>query len=115
MAVRGLIEALRMSFPSEIFDQLGYYVYRLIDPRSGQTFYVGKGRGNRVFAHAKGLPDIEYRDENDDDFSLKMDELELNSKEVPTDPEKVTEHDDGSLFGDYEETGIIFFYLSILV
>ncbi len=27
------------------------YVYRLIDPRNGETFYVGKGQGNRVFAH----------------------------------------------------------------
>ena len=31
-----------------------WYVYRLIDPRNGETFYVGKGKGNRVFAHAKG-------------------------------------------------------------
>ncbi len=62
-----------MPFPREIFDRLGYYVYRLIDPRSGQTFYVGKGRGNRVFAHAaEGLANIDDRDENDDDFSLKL-------------------------------------------
>jgi uncharacterized protein len=27
------------------------YVYRLIDPRNGETFYVGKGQDNRVFAH----------------------------------------------------------------
>lgn len=26
-------------------------MYRLIDPRNGETFYVGKGRGNRVFSH----------------------------------------------------------------
>lgn len=44
-------------FTSEISDQLKYYVYRLIDPRNGQTFYVGKGKGNRVFAHAKGESD----------------------------------------------------------
>jgi hypothetical protein len=31
--------------------KLKTYVYRLIDPRNGETFYVGKGRGNRVFAH----------------------------------------------------------------
>ena len=31
-----------------------WYVYRLIDPRNGETFYVGKGKGNRIFAHAKG-------------------------------------------------------------
>jgi hypothetical protein len=32
--------------------EIGTYIYRLIDPRSGHTFYVGKGRGDRVFAHA---------------------------------------------------------------
>lgn len=40
-------------FTSEISEQLKYYVYRLIDPRNGETFYIGKGLGNRVFAHAK--------------------------------------------------------------
>jgi uncharacterized protein len=41
------------SFPPEVAARLGTYVYRLIDPRSGETFYVGKGRGNRVFAHIR--------------------------------------------------------------
>lgn len=41
-------------FTSEISNQLKFYVYRLIDPRNGETFYVGKGFGNRVFAHVKG-------------------------------------------------------------
>ena len=36
-------------FPSEVIKELGYYVYRLIDPRNGETFYVGKGKGNRIF------------------------------------------------------------------
>lgn len=37
--------------------KLGYYVYRLIDPRNGETLYVGKGSGDRVFAHANATLD----------------------------------------------------------
>jgi hypothetical protein len=40
-------------FPSGVVEKLGCYVYRLIDPRNGETFYVGRGVGNRVFAHAR--------------------------------------------------------------
>lgn len=39
-------------FSQETINKIGYYVYRLIDPRNGQTFYVGKG--NRVFQHVLG-------------------------------------------------------------
>lgn len=41
-------------FPDGVAELLKWYVYRLIDPRNGETFYVGKGQGNRVFAHASG-------------------------------------------------------------
>lgn len=44
----------RESFPTGVAEQLKWYVYRLIDPRNGETFYVGKGKGDRIFAHAKG-------------------------------------------------------------
>jgi len=40
-------------FTSEVISQLKWYVYRLIDPRNGETFYVGTGIGNRVFAHIR--------------------------------------------------------------
>lgn len=35
-------------FPTGVAERLRTYVYRLIDPRNGETFYVGKGRGNWV-------------------------------------------------------------------
>jgi uncharacterized protein len=40
-------------FSPEVTAQLKTYVYRLIDPRNGETFYVGKGTGNRVFSHIR--------------------------------------------------------------
>lgn len=51
----------RESFPPEVEAELGWYVYRLVDPRNGETFYVGKGRGSRVFAHALGSLDDETK------------------------------------------------------
>jgi hypothetical protein len=39
-------------FPPGVAEKLKTYVYRLIDPRNGETFYVGKGKGDRVFVTA---------------------------------------------------------------
>jgi len=47
------------SFPSEVSQKLKTYVYRLIDPRNGETFYVGKGKGSRVFAHIRAEGNLE--------------------------------------------------------
>ena len=58
------------SFPTEVAERLRWYVYRLIDPRNGETFYVGKGKGDRIFAHAQGgLSDTEG--ENSTDLKLQ--------------------------------------------
>lgn len=59
-------------FPEEIHKVIGNYVYRLIDPRNGETFYVGKGMGNRVFQHAKAA--IKFN-ENEDNESAKISKI----------------------------------------
>ena len=42
-------------FPLGVADRLGWYVYRLTDPLGNdETFYVGKGWGDRIFAHVRG-------------------------------------------------------------
>ncbi len=56
-------------FSPTVSDKLKCYVYRLIDPRSGTTFYVGRGRGNRVFSHAAG---DEKPTKSEDAESLKI-------------------------------------------
>jgi hypothetical protein len=53
-------------FPSEVIKELNYYVYRLIDPRNGVTFYVGKGKGNRIFQHIKLSPELDEADKISD-------------------------------------------------
>lgn len=40
-----------MRVPIEVGDALASYVYVYIDPRNHQPFYVGKGKGNRLFSH----------------------------------------------------------------
>src|SRR5437899_2218044 len=37
--------------PPEVEEQLGFYVYAYIDPRTNRAFYVGKGRAGRVLSH----------------------------------------------------------------
>ncbi len=50
------------SFPADVSARLMTYVYRLIDPRNGETFYVGKGQGNRVFAHIEAASELDGDD-----------------------------------------------------
>jgi uncharacterized protein len=65
-------------FPPGVAERLKTYVYRLIDPRSGETFYIGKGRGDRVFAHSRAAVD---GDEIDDKLK-RIREIRLAGFEV---------------------------------
>lgn len=39
-----------------------FYVYEYVDPRNNKTFYVGKGKGNRLYVH---LRDSKLRDKSE--------------------------------------------------
>lgn len=54
-------------------EKIGNYVYRLIDPRNNETFYVGKGKGNRVFEHVKCA--IVNFDDHEDAVSAKFSKI----------------------------------------
>jgi uncharacterized protein len=75
------------SFSQNVISQIGYYVYRLIDPRNETTFYVGVGYGNRVFAHVNcSLASFEgtnYLQKFDANNSLEYERIkEINDSEV---------------------------------
>lgn len=38
-------------FPAGVTEKIGFYVYVLTHPETKEIFYVGKGTGNRIFAH----------------------------------------------------------------
>ena len=47
------VELQRLEFLPGVAGKLGWYVYALRDPSDGIVFYVGKGKGNRAYQHAK--------------------------------------------------------------
>jgi hypothetical protein len=55
-------------FTPEVSTELGWYVYRLIDPRNGHTFYVGKGKGNRIFQHAENALNMQDASEDEREY-----------------------------------------------
>lgn len=67
--MQGRNEIKSDQFSEAVSAELGNYVYRLIDPRNGETFYVGKGKGNRVFAH---MHDALEANDDEDKTSAKL-------------------------------------------
>ena len=64
-------------FPPGVAERLKFYVYRLIDPRNGETFYVGKGKGDRVFRHARGAVERLQEDREDDGLDPKLQRIRV--------------------------------------
>ena len=54
--------------PPGVAERLGWYVYLYVDPRDNRPFYVGKGKGDRVFAH--------FDDQKDSDKVRIISEIE---------------------------------------
>lgn len=65
-------------FSQEAKEALGYYVYCLVDPRDKKIFYIGKGVGDRVFAHANGDLEIDHSTDKLD----KIREIKKEDKKV---------------------------------
>ena len=69
----------------------GVCVSPCIDPRNGETFYVGKGRGNRIFQHVGqhvgGRPVTGAGDEDEEDASdLKLQRIkEIQAAQLEVD------------------------------
>lgn len=60
-------------------EKLGYYVYLLIDKRTNKTFYVGKGKGNRINCHFKDALD---KDTKKSEKIKKILSLKLDVKKI---------------------------------
>lgn len=61
-------------FSPDVQEKLKFYVYCLVDPRNDETFYIGKGRKNRVFNHANAVDlDTFYANAENKDFKKTKD------------------------------------------
>jgi uncharacterized protein len=71
-----------MGFSRQVQEKLGWYVYLLADPRNQQVFYVGKGRGDRAYAHALDAQDVLDHPELQSAKHQRILEIERSGHEV---------------------------------
>ena len=60
-------------FSHKTIEALGYYVYVYSDPDTRRPFYVGKGKGNRVFNHMD--------DQSENEKVRKINDIKARGKE----------------------------------
>lgn len=66
-------------FSSSTIQAIKHYVYLLVNPKDNTIFYVGEGKGNRVFAHEKAYRKTQNaRNEKE----KRIEEILLGNKEV---------------------------------
>jgi hypothetical protein len=44
---------MKKRLSQKTIEALKFYVYALIDPRTDRVFYIGKGKGSRIYAHVE--------------------------------------------------------------
>lgn len=74
-------------FPAGVSEQLRWYVYLLVDPRTGRPFYVGRGRGDRCFRHVQAARAAEPPDDPQSEYPAldRIREAESSGREVRVD------------------------------
>ena len=72
------------AFPVGVGEKLKFYVYRLIDPRNGETFYIGKGKNDRIFQHAKATKSADLTIDVDTNFDFVARVLMLSTLSIVT-------------------------------
>jgi uncharacterized protein len=66
----------RLEFLPGVAEKLRFYVYALVDPRDSRIFYVGKGKGDRVYQHARNAQAV-----GEDRRSAKINQIrEIHAK-----------------------------------
>ena len=97
-------------FSGAVAGKTGNYVDRLSDPRNGETFYVSRGKGNRMFEHSISQLKLS---EGEDDVSEKIGRIR-EIKSVGLEMMHVIHHYDIPDFAIFEvEANLINAYLRL--
>ena len=57
-------------------EELKYYIYALADPRTKEIFYIGKGKGNRAYQHARAAAALSASDVETSIASRKLERIQ---------------------------------------